>query len=409
MSHSGGQLTRQVFPWRALLLLSAAVFVSVTAEFLPTGLLPDIAQGLSVTKPQAGLLVTVFAATVVLAALGLSFLTRRFSRKHLIIVALGVMALSNLVAAIAPQYDVMVGARMLGGLSHALFFGLSNAYVAYIVPPDRLGKGVAVVTAGGTLAFILGVPLGTALGHAFDWRWAFATLAFVILALAAALVFLLPVAQPSSTLTSEQQSQSWKKDPSLLPVVIAAFIVVAIITGHNTFYVFIAPYLIDAASFNPESVATLLFLYGGAGAVGVVVAGAIGDRYPTGGLATMIVVCSVAMTALALFPTHSLVVVITLMVWAGAFGGIPALLQLRVIQAASERLRDFAASVLVAAFNIGIGGGGAIGAALFEPLGVAALGLAGALALLIALAVVLVSASVLHRRIPSGPRSLQSS
>ena len=388
MSARPASTPTDVFPWRGLLLLSAAVFVSVTAEFLPTGLLPDIAAGLGVTTPQAGLLVSVFAGTVVIAAVGLSLLTRRFSRKHLIIAALVVMALSNVVAAFSPTYEVMVGARILGGASHALFFGLSNAYVAYIVPPGRLGKGVAVVTAGGTLAFILGVPVGTALGHALDWRLAFAALALVIVALAAALALLLPSAEPSSS-GANPVAMSWKADPTLIPVVIAALVVVAIITGHNTFYVYIAPYLIDVASFAPDSVATVLFLYGGAGAIGVLVAGAIGDRYPVGGLAGMIVVCSAAMVTLSVVADNSLLVVIVMMVWAGAFGGIPALLQLRVLHAASERLRDVAASVLVAAFNIGIGGGGALGAVLFVPLGVAGLAQVGALALVVALALVL--------------------
>ena len=180
------------FPFRPILLLSLAVFVTVTAEFMPTGLLPQIAEGLAVSEAQVGLLVTIFAATVVLTAMALSILTRRYSRKSLVITALVVMALSNLVAALAPSFAVMVAARILGGLSHGLFFALANAYAAYLVPRERLGRAVAILTAGGTMAFVMGVPLGTAMGNAFGWRLAFVALAVMIAVLAIALMVTLP-------------------------------------------------------------------------------------------------------------------------------------------------------------------------------------------------------------------------
>lgn len=386
----------QVFPRRAITLLSLAIFVSVTAEFMPTGLLPQIAQGLAVSEAQVGLLVAIFAGTVVLTAMVLSILTQRYSRKSLVITALTVMALSNVVAALAPSFPVMVGARILGGLSHGLFFALANAYAAYLVPKERLGRAVAILTAGGTMAFILGVPLGTLLGNLFGWRLAFIALAVIIGILVLALLRFLPGVSREKALSTGEIALPMRKDPTLWMVLVAAVIVILILGGHNTFYVYIAPYLIDAAGFAEPSVALILFLYGGAGAIGVVVAGIVGDRFPRGGLIGMVALATVSMGALSGVSESQLGVTVLVMVWAAAFGGIPALLQLRLLRAASVRLRDFASSVLVTAFNLGIGGGALVGALLYDELGVVALAVVGAAGFAIAI-VTAVAADAVER------------
>ena len=386
------------FPFRPIVLLSLAVFVTVTAEFMPTGLLPQIAEGLAVTEAQVGLLVTIFAATVVVTAMALSILTRRFSRKSLVITALLVMALSNIVAALAPSFAVMVGARILGGLSHGLFFALANAYAAYLVPRERLGRAVAILTAGGTMAFVMGVPLGTAMGNAFGWRLAFVALAIIIAVLAVALMVTLPGVSREVALSTGEIALPMRRDPSLVWVIVASVIVILVLAGQNTFYVYIAPYLIDAVGFATPTVAFILFVYGAAGAIGVIVAGVVGDRFPRGGLVVMVTIAAVSMGALALTSSSTVAVVALVVIWAAAFGGIPALLQLRLLRAASVRLRDFASAMLVTAFNLGIGGGALIGALLYDVIGVSALALVGAAGFILAVILALVANSLEDRR-----------
>src|SRR4051794_21438199 len=109
------------FPLFRLLVLTGAIFVSVTSEFLPTGLLPDMAAELGVSESQIGLLITVFAGTVVLSTAPLTVLTRRYSRKWLMVLLLGAFALTNVLCAVAPTYEVLLVARVLGGLAHGLF------------------------------------------------------------------------------------------------------------------------------------------------------------------------------------------------------------------------------------------------------------------------------------------------
>ena len=386
------------FPFRPIVLLSLAVFVTVTAEFMPTGLLPQIAEGLAVSEAQVGLLVTIFAATVVVTAMALSILTRRFSRKSLVITALLVMALSNIMAAVAPSFAVIVGARILGGLSHGLFFALANAYAAYLVPRERLGRAVAILTAGGTMAFVMGVPLGTAMGNAFGWRLAFVALAIIIAVLAVALMVALPGVSREVALSTGEIPLPMRRDPSLVWVIVASVIVILVLAGQNTFYVYIAPYLIDAVGFAAPTVAFILFVYGAAGAIGVIVAGIVGDRFPRGGLVVMVTIAAMSMGALALTSSSTVAVVALVVIWAAAFGGIPALLQLRLLRAASVRLRDFASAMLVTAFNLGIGGGALIGALLYDVMGVRALALVGAGGFVLAVILALVANSLEARR-----------
>ena len=386
------------FPFRPIVLLSLAVFVTVTAEFMPTGLLPQIAEGLAVTEAQVGLLVTIFAATVVVTAMALSILTRRFSRKSLVITALLVMAVSNIMAAVAPSFAVIVGARILGGLSHGLFFALANAYAAYLVPRERLGRAVAILTAGGTMAFVMGVPLGTAMGNAFGWRLAFVALAIIIAVLAVALMVALPGVSREVALSTGEITLPMRRDPSLVWVIVASVIVILVLAGQNTFYVYIAPYLIDAVGFAAPTVAFILFVYGAAGAIGVIVAGIVGDRFPRGGLVVMVTIAAMSMGALALTSSSTVAVVALVVIWAAAFGGIPALLQLRLLRAASVRLRDFASAMLVTAFNLGIGGGALIGALLYDVSGVRALALVGAGGFVLAVILALVANLLEARR-----------
>ncbi|MDR9434737.1 MFS transporter [Pontimonas sp.] len=404
--HTPAGSNASVFPLRVLMLLATAVFVSVTAEFMPTGLLPQIARGLEVSEAQVGLLVTIFAATVVLTAMALSILTRRYSRKSLVVAALIVMALSNVLAAVAPSFAVMVAARVVGGLAHGLFFALANAYAAYLVPRERLGRAVAILTAGGTMAFVLGVPLGTALGNAFGWRLAFIALAVIILSLALALMVTLPQVSREVALSTGEIALPVRRDPTLPLVLVAALIVVLALGGHNTFYVYIAPYLIDVAGFEGQGVAGVLFVYGGAGALGVAAAGVLGDRFPRGALVGMLLVATVSIAMLGARGTGDLWVISMVVIWAAAFGGIPALLQLRLLRAVSVRLRDFGSAVLVTAFNVGIGGGALVGAVLYDPIGVQALAYAGASGFALAVLVAVVADRIEHLR-ASSPHSHQ--
>ncbi|MER3390885.1 MAG: MFS transporter, partial [Microcella pacifica] len=389
------------FPWIGLLTLSTAIFFMVTSEFLPTGLLPQIAADLDVSEAQVGLLITIFAGTVVLTTAPLAALTRRFDRKHLLLAVLVLFAIANVGAAIAPDYALLVGARVLGGLAHGLFWAIAGAYSGHLVPRHQIARAVAVTSGGGTAAFVLGVPAGTALGTALGWRAAFGVIAAIVLVLLVLVVRFLPAVQHRPTLSTGEITLPARRDPTFPAVLFICLLVLIVVGGQNVFYTYIAPFLIDSAGFAEASVGALLFVYGGAGAIGLVLAGFLGSRFPRGGLYGMLGVVAAAVAGVGLSAGVPLLVIALLFVWGAAFGGIPTLLQTRLLHTASARVRDVGAALLTTAFNIGIGGGAAIGGALFVVLPTPALAIVQAAIIGFGLALLVVVDLVRARRAPA--------
>jgi predicted MFS family arabinose efflux permease len=361
------------FPFFRLLVLAGAIFASVSSEFLPTGLLPEMAAELKVSESQIGLLVTVFAGTVVLTTAPLTVLTRNYSRKWLMVLLLGVFALTNVLCAIAPTYWFLIVARIVGGLAHGLFWAVTGPYAALLVPRRQLARAISVTNAGGTLAFILGVPLGTFLGHALGWRLAFGAMAAVVVVFMVFVIVYLPPVSHLVPLATGEIAIPARKDRSLPAVVIVCITVVLVITGQNVFYTYIAPWSIQVGGVDEAAVSGLLFAYGAAGAIGLALGGAFGDRYPRGSVNVAIAGVGLSVLALAAFGTSAVPIAIGMAVWSVFFGGIPALMNSRVLHSASERIRDLAAAWLTTAFNVAIGGGALLGGVLLDRFGIAVL------------------------------------
>jgi predicted MFS family arabinose efflux permease len=361
------------FPWVGLLTLSTLIFMMVTSEFLPTGLLPEIARELKVTESQVGILVTVFAGTVVLTATPLAILTRRHSRKSIVLVVLFVFVLANVLAAVAPNYEVLVVARVIGGLAHGLFWSVVGAYSAHLVPKHQLARAVSITGGGGTAAFVLGVPLGTALGHSLGWRLAFGILAGAVLVLTIVTAKLLPAVSHGVTLSTGEIAIPMRKDRTVPGVIIVGVIIVLVALGHNLFYTYIAPYLIGPVGIEPAQIAGVLFLFGGAGALGLVAAGTLGDRFPRASMVGAVILVLISVSAIAAFSHVQWLALVAVGVWGASFGALPSLLQARMLHTASVRVRDVAASYFTTSFNFAIGMGALIGGLLLDRFGVGVL------------------------------------
>ncbi|WP_395641067.1 MFS transporter [Pseudolysinimonas sp.] len=377
------------FPLFRLLVLAGAIFVSVSSEFLPTGLLPDIAADLDVSESRVGLLVTLFALTVVVSTAPLTLLTRRLSRKWVIVAMLGVFALSNVLAAFAPTYEVLAVARVIGGLAHGLFWAVTTPYTALLVPGRQLARAVAVTTAGGSFAFILGVPLTAAIGHALDWRAAFGVMAGLVVVFTVLAAVLLPAKEhrrPQPEAGAEPvRDKSW----AALGIVAVTVLLVAI--GHNTFYTYIAPWAIAVGGIPDDLVSLALLIFGVAGALGLLVSAVYGDRFPrlTVNVMTTAVIATIVLTAVA--GRGVVVAILLLALWSMAFGGLPSLFHTRSLHATSGRIRDLAGAAITTAFNAAIGGGALIGGIVFDELGVAAVPWVAALIVAVGFAWVLLT------------------
>jgi predicted MFS family arabinose efflux permease len=382
--------TTKPFPWVGLLSLSAAVFLSVTTEMLPTGLLPEMSRSLGVSQSQIGLLVSWFAFTVVATSAPLAYLTRRLPRHGLMITVLVIFAVSNVLTAIAPSYELLAGSRVISGMAHGLFWAVVGAYAAHLVPKEQIGRAVSVTIAGGTLAFIFGVPIATAAGQAIGWRLSFVAIAILMLA-ATVLVwrFLPPVthyagasadaaaapgASDPEVAGSAEASAAIaparpRRDPTIAAVALICIITAITMVGHYTFYTYIAPFFTDRLGVDASAVAPLLFIYGIAGAVGLVLSGTVFGPRPRLGLLVGLSASAVGVTVLAVFTSTVPVAVAAFLFWGVAFGTLPPLLQTRLLHTASPRIRDTSSAFFTTSFNIGIGGGALLGAGLLGTVG----------------------------------------
>lgn len=403
------------FPWLGLIVLGAAVFLSITSEMMPVGLLPEMSASLGVDRSQVGLLVSWFAFTVVVTSTGLAHLTRRFSRHGLVVAVLLVFAVSNLLTAIAPSYEFVVASRVIGGMAHGIFWSVVGAYAGHLVPKEQIGRAVSITVAGGTLAFIFGVPVATLAGHMLGWRPTFILLAGFMLVGAALVWRFVPkvthhagrqaregTAAVASASTAAALVQP-RRDPTTAAVALICAITAITMVGHYTFYTYVTPFLTDGLGVGTSDVPMMLFLFGIAGAVGLLLVGTVFGPRPQLGLLVGVAVSAVAVTVLALtlMPVSVVampVAVAAFMLWGLAFGTLPPLLQTRLLHTASARIRDTASAFYTTAFNAGIGGGALLGALLLDRVGLAVIPWVYLALLLLSLALVVVTDRLSRRR-----------
>ena len=177
----------------AMMLMS---FLLVTAEFLPNGVLTEMAAGLGVTPGQAGQTVTVTALVGLVVAPTVGLIFPRLDRRSLLAWMALAAAVSNLVVAIAPNLVLVLLARFFLGAAISAFWAMSITVAARIAGPERLGRAVMFSSAGASLATVAGVPVGVMLSAVLDWRVVFALAGVVTGLLAIAMRMLLPSVPP---------------------------------------------------------------------------------------------------------------------------------------------------------------------------------------------------------------------
>ncbi|WHT22875.1 MFS transporter [Crossiella sp. CA-258035] len=370
----------------ALVALSTACFISVTSENLPVALLPQLAAGLKASDSAIGLLMTGYAVVVAITVMPLVVLTARWDRRTTALITVVAIALSNLLLALAPSYGVAVAARLVSAVSHGVFWSVVAPMAARLLGPDRAGRATAVVFAGNSLALLFGLPLSSWLGATLGWRPTVVVLAVIALLSAVAIratVEPMPAehATPGQGLSALRQVLA---DRSLAAVNLTTVLVVL---GHFTAYTYITAIIADYAHLTGPATAALLFAYGAAGLLGLVLIGRTLDSHPratglfvAGGLA----LCMLAL--LTLGPGSGLLSSAVVVLWAAPAGAIGVVLQAAVLRATATR-QDLASSVYIVAFQVGIAAGAGLGGFFLAqgalPLAVGTAAVCGLIALLV--------------------------
>lgn len=400
---------------RALVTLAGAAFVYVTAETLPIGLVPQLSAGLHVRPGTVGLLVTVYAAMAGLSAIPLTAALEHRSRRQVVVGCVVLLALSQFLIAVAPDYAVVMAARVACALAHGVFWSMLPSVAARLVAPGRAGRATAMVFSGNSLALVFGVPVGTALGHVAGWRAAMATLGVAAVLVAVALRRVLPAlapgpgTAPGSGAPAGADAHGLRARAAAVPAALRSapllavcVITVLVVTGHFTAYTYITALVRSDAGFTGLALSAVLFAYGAAGIGGIWLAGRITDQRPRRATAACALGVAVALTGLSTVARGSAAVTVAaVIVWGAAFTALPVCLQAAVLRVA-PRSADTASALYVVAFQIGIGGGALAGSLLVDTGVLAGLCVIGAALAASGLLIVLTA----RRAFPSRPERL---
>lgn len=370
-----------------LLALALGAFAIGVTEFTPMGLLPSIASGLDVSIPAAGMLISAYAAGVMLGAPLITLLLSSARRRNALVGLMALFTLGNLLSAVAPSYYTLLGARLLTSLSHGAFFGLGAMVAASLVPKDRQAAAVATMFMGLTIANVGGVPAATWLGNTIGWRMAFAATAALGVAAMAALYFALPRGDA-------QQRPKVRDELRVLvrPAVLNALLTTAFGAGAMfTLYTYVAAVLQHLTDASAAFVTAMLVVIGVGFTIGNAISGRLADRSLKGTLVGFLSVLALVSFAFPLVASSAPGAAVALLLWGAATFGVAAPVQMRVMQEAHDA-PALASSVNIGAFNLGNAlGAAAGGAALSLGLGYEWIAPVGGLLALVALLLVLCS------------------
>ncbi len=347
----------------AVFALSLAAFCIGATEFIISGILIGVSDDLAVSIPVAGLLVTGYAAGVAVGGPVLALLMTRMPLKPAILVVMVIFAVGQLFCALAPNYELLLAARLISACGHGVFFGVASVAVSHLVPENRRGAALSLLVGGITVANILGLPAGTAIGNAFGWRVTFVVIAALALLSVIAVWFTLP-----SQIKGEDEADAplGKQARQLLhQEVWLSYLTIAIImVGQLAFGTFQVAILTEVTGLEPVVMVPIYLLIGGAGAVAGIWLGGKGADWNVGATMLIVVVGQIACFVTLLFAVYSPVAVAVMLFLTSAFGfGCSTPVQVRILNGARVAPR-LAATLISTAYNVGIAGGAAVGAGL---------------------------------------------
>jgi DHA1 family inner membrane transport protein len=379
-----------VLPWPSLLVLGAGTLLMVTSEMLPTAVLEQMSTGLGVAESSTGMLVSVWAAVVVVLSFPLVRLTRGRDRRAVIAGGLAVLALSSALTALAPTFQLAVGARILGAAAVGLLWATTNAHVADLVSDRLLGRAVAVVLGGATLGMVVGTPLARLVADAAGWRAAFGALA--VLGVLGAVAVRLVVARaavpaapeiPAGTTgvtadAAEPGAGAQAPRRGMDQLLVVTGLVALVLVGHYGAYTYITRLTEAPAEALPGGMSALLLVFGLASAVGVALAGRFGNRTAPA-LVVSVAATALTVAALGVVDVHPAVGIGVVVAWGVVSGGMPPFAQTLILRLAGPERRSFAGALIPVLFNGGIAVGAALASLVVAGTGVTALPLLAAL------------------------------
>ncbi|ASV55432.1 sugar efflux transporter [Lelliottia jeotgali] len=360
--------------WLRVVTLAIAAFIFNTTEFVPVGLLSDIAQSFHMETAQVGIMLTIYAWVVALMSLPFMLLTSQVERRKLLIGLFVLFIASHVLSFLAWNFTVLVISRIGIAFAHAIFWSITASLAIRLAPAGKRAQALSLLATGTALAMVLGLPIGRIVGQYFGWRTTFFAIGMGALITLLCLIKLLP------KLPSEH-SGSLKSLPLLFrrPALMSIYLLtVVVVTAHYTAYSYIEPFVQVVAGFSANFATVLLLLLGGAGIIGSILFGKLGNQHASllvSGAIGMLMLCLVLLMPAAGSETNLAILSIC---WGVAMMIIGLGMQVKVLALAPDAT-DVAMSLFSGIFNLGIGAGALVGNQISLHFSMSAIGYLGAI------------------------------
>ncbi|MFW0765857.1 sugar transporter [Trabulsiella odontotermitis] len=377
--------------WLRVVTLAIAAFIFNTTEFVPVGLLSDIASSFQMETAQVGIMLTIYAWVVALMSLPFMLLTRQVERRKLLIALFILFIASHVLSFLAWNFPVLVISRIGIAFAHAVFWSITASLAIRMAPAGKRAQALSLIATGTALAMVLGIPVGRVVGQLFGWRITFFAIGVGAFITLLALIKLLP------TLPSEH-SGSLKSLPVLFrrPALVSIYILtVVVVTAHYTAYSYIEPFVQNVAGLSGQFATVLLLILGGAGIIGSILFGRLGNNHSSVLISSAIALLLICLLLLLPAAQNEAYLAMLSIFWGIAIMIIGLGMQVKVLALAPDAT-DVAMSLFSGIFNIGIGAGALVGSQVSLWLSMSSIGYVGAVPALAAL----IWAVIIFRRWP---------
>ncbi|ENQ3930208.1 sugar transporter [Salmonella enterica subsp. enterica serovar Newport] len=360
--------------WLRVVTLAIAAFIFNTTEFVPVGLLSDIAESFHMQTAQVGIMLTIYAWVVAVMSLPFMLLTSQMERRKLLICLFVLFIASHVLSFLAWNFTVLVISRIGIAFAHAIFWSITASLAIRLAPAGKRAQALSLIATGTALAMVLGLPIGRVVGQYFGWRTTFFAIGMGALITLLCLIKLLP------KLPSEH-SGSLKSLPLLFrrPALMSLYVLtVVVVTAHYTAYSYIEPFVQNVAGLSANFATVLLLILGGAGIIGSLVFGKLGNRHASSLVSiaiALLVVCLLLLLPAADSEAHLAILSIF---WGIAIMVIGLGMQVKVLALAPDAT-DVAMALFSGIFNIGIRAGALAGNQVSLHWSMSAIGYIGAI------------------------------